>query len=79
MIKVLLFADLEERAGQRIVEIPTAEMNIADIRRYLLDKFPQLSASIRTAMPAINEEYAADQAVASSGDEVAFIPPVSGG
>ncbi|WP_078595273.1 molybdopterin converting factor subunit 1 [Evansella clarkii] len=78
MIKVLLFAELEEKAGQREVEISAEEMKISDIRIYLLNKFPQLTV-INTAMPAINEEYAEDEVKAKAGDNVAFIPPVSGG
>ncbi|UTR11155.1 molybdopterin converting factor subunit 1 [Evansella sp. LMS18] len=78
MIKVLLFAELEEKAGQREVEISAEEMKISDIKIYLLNKFPQLTV-INTAMPAINEEYAEDEVKAKAGDNVAFIPPVSGG
>ncbi|MBU9711493.1 molybdopterin converting factor subunit 1 [Evansella tamaricis] len=78
MIKILLFADLEEKAGQREIDIDSTAMKVGDIRKYLVEKYPQLTA-IKSALPAINEEYAQDDVEAKSGDIVAFIPPVSGG
>jgi molybdopterin synthase sulfur carrier subunit len=32
-----------------------------------------------TVMTAVNEEFAPDDTVIEDGDEIAFIPPVSGG
>ena len=78
MIHVLLFAELGEKAGKQEIEIPVEEMRISDLRIYLLNKFPKMTA-INSAMPAINEEYAESEDIARVGDIVAFIPPVSGG
>lgn len=78
MIRVLLFADLQEKAGQREVEIAAEELTVAEIREQLLEMYPQLTA-IKTAMPAVNEDYADGSQVVRTGDTVAFIPPVSGG
>lgn len=78
MIKVLLFADLQEKAGKREVEISVEDITVAEIRDQLLEMYPQLTG-ITTAMPAVNEDYADGSQVVKSGDTVAFIPPVSGG
>ena len=78
MITVLLFAELEEKAGQREIHFADDALTIKEIRERLLADYPQLTG-ITSAMPAVNEDYAEDAKVVKSGDTVAFIPPVSGG
>ncbi|MFA9555855.1 molybdopterin converting factor subunit 1 [Evansella sp. AB-rgal1] len=78
MIKVLLFADLEEKAGKREIELSVDSMTIDEVRTILLEMYPAMTR-IQNAMPAVNEEYAEDKDIVKSGDTVAFIPPVSGG
>lgn len=78
MIRVLLFADLQEKAGIREIEISAEKLTINGIRKHIMELYPQLTA-IKTAMPAVNEEYAEGEQVVKAGDIVAFIPPVSGG
>lgn len=78
MIKVLLFAELEEKAGKREIQFDEETLTIKEIREKLLKDYPQLT-NISSAMPAVNEEYVEETEVVKSGDTVAFIPPVSGG
>ncbi|MDG5789175.1 molybdopterin converting factor subunit 1 [Evansella sp. AB-P1] len=78
MIKILLFAELAEKAGKGEIEMDANTKTIYEIKNSLLKVYPQLTG-LQTAMPAINEEYAEEQDEAKSGDTVAFIPPVSGG
>ena len=74
-ITVRLFAALRERAGwsEREVEIPEGSA-VGDVwpRLDLGDEPPGLAY-------ARNREYAAREDALSAGDEVAVIPPVSGG
>jgi molybdopterin synthase catalytic subunit len=74
-ITVRLFAALRERAGwsEREVEIPEGA-SVADVWRRLDmgDEPPGLAY-------ARNREYAARDDALAAGDEVAVIPPVSGG
>ena len=74
-ITVRLFAALRERAGwsQREVEVPDGAV-VADVwpALELGDEPPGLAY-------ARNREYADREAAVSAGDEVAVIPPVSGG
>lgn len=78
MIKVLLFAELEEKAGKREIELSDESLTIKEVREKILADYPQLT-NITSAMPAVNEEYAEETKLVKSGDVVAFIPPVSGG
>lgn len=78
MIKVLLFAELEEKAGKREIELADERLTVKEIREKLLEEYPQLT-NISSAMPALNEEYVEETEVVKTGDVVAFIPPVSGG
>jgi molybdopterin synthase catalytic subunit len=74
-ITVRLFAGLREQAGQsrREVELPPGS-RVADVwpRLELGDAPPGL-------LYAVNREYAAADTTLGEGDEVALIPPVSGG
>ncbi|WP_280769293.1 molybdopterin converting factor subunit 1 [Salipaludibacillus daqingensis] len=78
MIRILLFAELEETVGKREVELTVDEISVGEIRKKLTDDYPNVKG-IQSAMAAINEEYAEDNVLVHRGDLVAFIPPVSGG
>ena len=71
-VRVRLFAGLRERAGwsQRDVEAAT----VADIWKAL-----ELGDEPRGLLYAVNKEYATADRALADGDEVALIPPVSGG
>ena len=77
MIKILLFAHLQEQAGKSQLEIELDQITVRQLKQHLqsIYKLPQLDQ----VLTAINEEYAEDVDVVKSGDTVAFIPPVSGG
>ncbi|WP_026690284.1 molybdopterin converting factor subunit 1 [Alteribacter aurantiacus] len=78
MIRVLLFAELEDAAGARELDLSLEEGTVSDVRAILKEKHPNLNA-IDQAMPAVNEEYANGDDKVKAGDTIAFIPPVSGG
>lgn len=52
---------------------------VSDLRGVLVEHVPGLIGAMATIRFAVNEEFARDETVLSSGDEVALIPPVSGG
>lgn len=74
-VKLILFAGLRQAAGfkQRIISLPTAA-TVAD----LLDTL-EPSLLERTFSVAVNEEYVQQDTVLQQGDEIALLPPVSGG
>lgn len=80
-VEVKLFATLRERAGTDSVELELAEgATVADAIA-ALGSAPGL-ADVGGRLPvrlAVNREYAFDDAPIAPGDELAAIPPVSGG
>lgn len=78
-INILSFGIAKDILGQRFLswELKPGS-DVAGLRSELLAAFPRLSA-LASLRFAVNSEYADDQAVLFPGDEVALIPPVSGG
>jgi molybdopterin converting factor subunit 1 len=77
---VRLFARLREIAGAaELTRDVKADATIGAVWRELVREFPEMARYERSISSAVNADYARmDQAV-SDGDEVAFLPPVSGG
>jgi molybdopterin converting factor subunit 1 len=74
-VTVRLFAMLRERAGSGSV---TLELPEGARVRDALDSLAGLAEGIPLVM-AVNREYATEEQVLDAGDELALIPPVSGG
>jgi molybdopterin converting factor subunit 1 len=74
-VTVRLFAMLRERAGA-----PEVTLELPDGARVsdALDSLAGLAEGIPLVM-AVNREYASEEQVLDAGDELALIPPVSGG
>jgi len=79
-VTVRLFARLRDIAGAAELARDVAPgATVGAVWRDLARDFPQLAAYERTISSAVNADYARmDQAV-RDGDEIAFLPPVSGG
>jgi sulfur-carrier protein len=77
MNKVLFFAHLRDAVGEEFLKIDAAGKTVADLKAQLAATYdlPKLD----TVMTAVNEEFAQDDEIIQDGDEIAFIPPVSGG
>ncbi len=74
-VTVRLFAVLRQRAGQDAVALQLPEgARVRDALAALGD----VTADVPCVM-AVNREYAGDDALLHAGDELALIPPVSGG
>jgi len=79
MVTVRLFAGLRERAGVATVEVELpAGASVADLLTAMGDT-PVGALGPRQCVVAINREYADESAQVHEGDEVALVPPVSGG
>jgi molybdopterin synthase catalytic subunit/molybdopterin converting factor small subunit len=74
-VRVRLFAALRERAGsdELVLELPEGAV-VGDA----LDRLGALTGGVPAVM-AVNREYAGPDQALREGDEVALIPPVSGG
>ena len=79
-VKVLLFGAAADRAGARQVEVPVnGETTLGELWTILVDQYPGLVPMRDTLAFAINSEYARIEDAVSAGDEVAVLPPGSGG
>ena len=79
-VNVRLFASLREAVGRErlSLEIP-AGASVEDAWRRLVTQHPTLEPRRQSLAAAINRSYSPFESVLKAGDEVAFIPPVSGG
>ena len=77
---VLLFAAARDLAGADsvMVELP-AGSTIAELRSNLARRIPAISGLLAKSAIAVNHEFAEDDRIFQPTDEVAVIPPVSGG
>lgn len=79
-VKVLYFASAREAIGKREEEVEVnGEATLAQLRATLCAKYPAAREAIAAITLALNLEYADDGAELHDGDEVALIPPISGG
>ena len=80
MIKVLFFGAAADRARTRETELDVQDgTTLAEIWPLIVVKHPDLGPMRDTLAFAVNGEYARGEYPVSEGDEVAVLPPVSGG
>jgi molybdopterin converting factor subunit 1 len=78
--RVRFFARLAEVAGTRETEVELGEgLSVGDALRLLCTRFPELADHADSLMYAVNAEYVPPDHPLQAGDELALIPPVSGG
>jgi molybdopterin synthase catalytic subunit len=78
-VRVLLFGSLREAAGAKELSVALPERALVRDLRASLASLPAFQKFAGRLRVAINREFAADDAALADGDEVAFLPPVSGG
>ena len=79
-VTVRLFARLRDITGAS--ELTREAPDGASVRTVwasLVGDFPELSAYEKSISCAVNEDYSRFTAAVADGDEIAFLPPVSGG
>lgn len=79
-MEVLLFGIVREIAGASRLELPgeAGIRDVASLRAWLVERYPRLEG-LRSLAVAVNNEYAEESRQLEGGDEIALIPPVSGG
>jgi molybdopterin synthase catalytic subunit len=79
-VRVLFFGRLKEIVGRAEdpIDLPDGS-HVEDLFRAYAEKFPRLAEFRSSVVASRNEELAAWNAPLRAGDEVAFLPPVSGG
>jgi len=79
-IKVLFFGFTHDLTGLREEQVELGDgENLQGLRRLYESRFPRLGELAGSLLFAVNQQIAEPLAVLQEGDEVAFMPPVSGG
>ena len=79
-VEVLFFGMLKDITGiaKQRIEVPD-QATVADVWNYCVDRFPRMQSLQPHLRFALNQEFAKLDARVSQDDEIAFLPPVSGG
>jgi molybdopterin synthase sulfur carrier subunit len=79
---ILLFGITKDIVGSSTLSMPDAKSvkikTVRELKSYLASAYPELTRLSSLAV-AVNNNYASDDAEIDSFDEIALIPPVSGG
>ena len=79
-LRVLFFSSARDIAGTSEISMPcSASITQPELRKKLSDQFVGLAPLLATARFARNHCYATPDECFVPGDEIALIPPVSGG
>ena len=78
-IKVLFFGAAADAAGTRQTSVAADGVSVDEVWNMLADRFPGVAPMRGTLAFAVNNEYATPGETVRAGDEVAVLPPVSGG
>jgi molybdopterin converting factor subunit 1 len=79
-VRVLFFGQLKDITGVSQEEAELSEgARVEDLFERYGRRFPKLAEFRPSVAASVNQEYAQWRAPLSAGDEVAFLPPVSGG
>ncbi len=78
MITIKLFGITREIVGQPILELKEPIDTVGQLKNFMMATYPKIKA-LNSLLIAVNSEYAQDEQLLKSTDEIALIPPVSGG
>ncbi len=79
-ITLKLFAMFKEKAGRSELEISVAEGTTAgEVLETLIRDYPSLAGLANVTMFAVGEEFVSAETELKDGQQLAFLPPVSGG
>jgi molybdopterin converting factor subunit 1 len=78
-IQVLLFGIARDIVGSSKLSLDHQDgLDVKSFKQILKDKYPKMN-HLSYFKVAVNQEFANDDQVLCEGDEIALIPPVSGG
>ncbi len=79
-VKLLFFASCRDIIGVKEMDYEVDGLTtLKGLKKLLFVQYPDLKPLEKTLSFAVNTEYVNDSVKLRCGDEVAFIPPVSGG
>ncbi len=78
-LEILLFGIAREIVGSSRVQFDLdAPLDVKAFKLILEEKYPRMN-HLSYYKVAVNQEFAKDEQLLQQGDEIALIPPVSGG
>lgn len=77
-MRILLFGIARDIAGAPVINISEPLATVTELKHWLYSRYPAMQ-QLRSLAVAVNRVYAQESAALQPGDEVAVIPPVSGG
>lgn len=79
-VRVLLFAVARDLAGASERHLSLADgATVSDVVAKLREELPAIAPLLETSAVAVNRVFARSTTLLSEADEVAILPPVSGG
>ena len=79
-VAVRLFGQIREAVGAKELHVQLPDgARASTLRSLLTERYPAFAAPDVRLRVSVNREFASDDAPLADGDEVAFLPPVSGG
>src|SRR5580692_7867880 len=80
LVRVLFFGQLKEIVGCSEDRVELAEgARLEDLFENYGQRYPRLASFRRSVVASVNQSFADWASTLAAGDEVAFLPPVSGG
>jgi molybdopterin synthase sulfur carrier subunit len=76
--KIKAFGITKDILGGKEMVIEVEGQTVAEVRKHLTGKYPSL-IGLKSLFIAVNSNYAEDNQQLAETDEIALIPPVSGG
>ncbi len=81
-MNILLFGITRDIVGSSSLSMPQAQFGkfktVGDLKKHLRQSYPELNELSSLAI-AVNNAYAEEDELININDEIALIPPVSGG
>jgi len=79
-LSIKLFASLRQSMRSDVIKIDVDnEITVSQMKKIVFESYPNLKKLNVPFLVAVNHKFAKDSVVISTKDEVALIPPVSGG
>lgn len=80
IVKIRLFARLRDAFGKDTIEISVVQCRtVKDLRGQIALLEPEIASLLSRSQVAVNGELAKDDVIVDPRDEIAILPPVSGG
>jgi len=79
-VKVKLFAAFREAAGVNEEEVELEDgSTVQSLLEHYIARYPKMDRYRDHIILSVNKEYGSPSRILNDGDEVSFLPPVSGG